>query len=450
MQNHSDLPHSMAERFLKLAQDNKIDPAVGFILQIPPMMQDSNSAFGRVTAFCADNGITVTPEFFQDLTGYIEDNDIAQITPMQYVVSKTKATTLSMYLEVSQSWGVHIPFFFQTRLGSAFFIYRTAPDALHAMLDILTNRKVIYTKPVDGCRVPLTVDYILEHIVGDNPCYALFDLDEYPHRYQGRISDSEVNQLLISGFPARFTLLLLESGCLDEEAVTEVIFKNRSRWCRDKGVNKTSYHLRTSLFGSKAAHRQAVAAALQLPFDANQKLEDWLKRVNDADDYSMVPIEEFTCKDRFGSLPPFDLSAPPGGSNGITTFYSKKNCSDPFPVYSHTSRFCLGIPISMQQSPFPMPHDIRSTHLTVQQKLRMLYKMSYTIPQGFMTFYSDSHTRRTQYQADGERGQNQEGGDTGLAKEQKVNSYSFFIGHAGGSNPTPFMRVNPDAWQIGG
>jgi len=222
----------MAEAFFRLAVENKIDPSVGFILQIPEQMQTDNDTFHQAKAFCVKNDIEITPSFYLDLAKLIAEHDINRITPLDFIATKKKAPALKKYFETKkESWGLHSPFFFQTSPDNAFYIYRTSSDAFHAMIEMLTAGQVIFTKEEDGNRIPLRVNYILEHVVGNNPCYALFDLDDYSTLYNGVINEQEI-EALISGFPGRFTTQLIESGCIDdgEETLVEVKLKNRSRF----------------------------------------------------------------------------------------------------------------------------------------------------------------------------------------------------------------------------
>jgi hypothetical protein len=391
----------MAVAFYRLALENKIDPSVGFILQIPPQMRRYNTSFWKTLSFCLQHGVDITPAFFQDLDRLITENGIQPVTPLTFVVSKKKATTLSMYIEKQASWGVHIPFFFQTCPDAAFYIYRTSADALHDMAEILTHRNAVFTKPVDGSKISLKVDWILEHVVRDNPCYALFDLDDYPRRYQGRIDEQEI-KTLIQGFPARFLTLMIESGCLDdgESTVVDVKIKDRSRLDKETGVPKLSYHNIFSVFASKTTHRHAMAACLQMPFDATMSIKGWLDTVKESvkstKDYSILPTDMLKDRSSLATLISLDQAALPGGANGITTFGSVKKLSDPSPIHGPTTTYCLGLPISVQPCPYPAPHDMRAAHLTLQDKLRMLYSMSYTIPKSSMTFYSEAHLSKPQ------------------------------------------------------
>ena len=433
MEQHNS-QQTMADEFFPLARASNIDPSVAFILQIPPVMQTGNEAFKKINEFCTSNDISINQAFFKDLTKLVSENGICPITPRDYVISTKKDKTLRMYLEKKDEWGIHIPYFFQTGPGCVFCIFRTSADGLIEVFKILSERNVIYTKPIDGSKKSFPVDSILEHPVLNNPIYALFDLDDYLHRYQGRLNEEEIIQLLIKGFPSRFTSLLIESGCIDEEAVVQVTFKNKSRDIDEMHDKKLSFHEIFSLFSSKTAHKQAVAKSLQLPYNDEVSLYNWLKEtkktVKATKDYSSISIEAYKSEGGFGCLTPFDQAAPPGGSNGITIFYSKKNRVDPYPTYSHISQFCLGMQISIQQCPYPTPHDINSSTLSNQQKLQMLYDMSYTIPKWPMTFYSHEHLCESQ-DTDGSSG-------TGA---KVINLFQF--GLARESNPISIYESQP-------
>ena len=392
----SQPPPTMAQRFYTLSAENSIDPSVGFILQIPPHMQSTNDAFGRLQSLCTASGIRTDGAFFGDLDRLIAANGIQPVTPAAFVATSKKAPTLQLYHEVRAQWGIHIPYFFQTCPGSAFYIYRTSADALLEVATILAERTVILTKKVDGSRNPLDVYWILEHIVDGNPCYALFDLDDYPHMYQGRLTNEEIKALMIRQFPANFSLLLLLSGCLDEEAVIEVRLKDRSRWDQEKLMEKMSNHLIFSVFAERDTHRRATAACLQRPTcDGGTTIGAWLKdtkkAASKAKSYAGVPTEVLTARDSLAWLLALDTAVLPGCPNGITTFFSKKNSTDPSPVLAFTTGVCLGMATSVQQCPYPPPHDIRSKLLTQAQKLLMLSEMSFTIPKKTMTFYSHAH-----------------------------------------------------------
>ena len=404
-QSPPDTRTAMAECFYTNAIECNVDPAVGFIMQIPSVMQNECTPHMRVKEFCDSKQIEIDPNFFSDLHKLITTNGIQKVTPQAYVVSLKKAKTLEMYVKVRGEWGVHIPFFFQTCPCSAFYIYRTSADALHAMCQILDEHRAYYTKKIDGSILSLKVHWILEHIVWNNPCYALFDLDDYPQRFQGRISDDDIVKLMVERFPRTFTTLLIESGCLgdNEEILVEDKVKNRSRFLEEKQTQKSSFHHILSLFAPKTAHRKGVEACLQLPYNDQVSYADWLKAMKKAaetsGDYSAVPLEDFTSERCPASLISFDLAAPPGGPNGITTFFSKKNPTDPAPIYSITTELCLGLPMDSHICPHLPPHDIRSPHLSLQTKLQMLFEMSFTIPKPYMTFYTDEHIIQSQQAA---------------------------------------------------
>jgi hypothetical protein len=370
---------------------------------------------------------------FQDLADSIKKSDIAYITPQAYVVSRTKATTLAMYREKQEIWGIHLPFFFQTcsdRMGggSLFYIYRTAPDALFAIMEILEHRQAYYTKPIDGSKIPYTVNSILEHVVDDNPCYALYDLDDYPHRYQGRISDPEI-QSLIESFPKRFTTLLIESNCIDDtdETLVEVKLKNRSRWVKEKNCHKLSYHCIFSTFATKVSHRAAVASCLQRPFNDEMSIQAWLSEMKRAveatGDYSSLPTEMLTQKDSLAALLSLDPAALPGGANGITTLFSVKQRGEAPPTHGPTTIYNLGMPISVTECQWPPPHDFS---MTPQKRLSLLRSLSYTIPQYFMTFYTEGLIQKASLAS------------SSINEKNEVSLLIHFqLGLAGESNPAP-------------
>jgi hypothetical protein len=353
---------AMAKNFYARAIECNVDPAVGFIMQIPPIMQSECMPYMAVKGFCDSKQIEIDSNFFLELKNLIDEIGINQVTPQAYVVSKKKAKTLEMYHSVKDAWGVHIPFFIQTCPCSLFYIFRTSADALHAICQILTDRRAYYTKKTDGCVISFHVYWILEHIIGDNPCYALFDLDDYPHRYEGRISDDDIKQLMLTRFPRTFTTLLIESGCLEdnEEILVEDKVKDRSRFVEEKQTMKSSLHHILSLFGPKRAHRRGVEACLKTPYNEQMSLDDWLKKtkkaVAESGDYSSVPLQDFTSERCLASLLPFDLAAPPGGPNGITTFFSKKTPTDHLQYHNRAlSWIARGFPCLPSPSPARHP-----------------------------------------------------------------------------------------------
>jgi hypothetical protein len=429
----------MAELFYSVAIRNKIDPNVGFILQIPPLMQAKSQVFMQLQSLCAANSVEINRSFFSDLHKLITTNGICPVTPEAFVVSTKKAITLQLYQEKREQWGIHIPYFFQTCPGSAFYIYRTSADALPAVAQILADRKTIVTKKVDGCRYPVDVHWILEHIVDGNPCYALFDLDDYPHLYQGRLTNDEIKTLITQRFPQNFNILLILAGCLDEEAVIEVRMKDRSRWDQEKLMDKMSTHFIFSLFAERDAHRKAIPACLHLPCcGGSTTIEDWLKDAKKAaaaaNSYAGVPTEFLMAGDSLAWGLALDTGVLPGCSNGITTFYSKKQPTDRSPTQGFTTTLCLGMTTSLQQCPYPTPHDIRSPHLTDREKLLMLYEMSFTVPKHAMTFYSEKVLGKSQ--------------ETHGDLAQVIS----FIHPAlpGSRTPPHFMRVATDAGHVGG
>ncbi len=360
-------------------------------MQMPPIMQ-CHDAYFKIRDFCAENRIyTISPDFFTALEDIISANDIVEITPRDYVVAPTKEETLNMYRAKKESWGIHLPFFIQTRPGCVFYIFRTSSDALWAMMRILTNSQAVYTKPLDRSVMTFTVLEILEHVVDANPCYALCDLDDYPSRYQGRLSDSEIEQLTHE-FIHVITTLLITTGSLDPGNVIEVKEKKRSRHDRGAGQYKMSKHKILSLFAEKSIHKWAFTKAFEIPFKDGQSLEKWLKdtkkRASDVGNYDSVDTEYLKAKDSYACLLPYDFAAPPGGPNGISTFFSKKRRLDPAPRHGETRRFSEGRVISLQPPPFPEPHEIDSEHISVQGILHMFWNMSYSIPKATMTFYT--------------------------------------------------------------
>jgi hypothetical protein len=186
--------------------------------------------------------------------------------------------------------------------------------------------------------------------------------------------------------------MLISAEAVYPESVIEVKEKIKSRYDLQKGTMKLSKHYILSLFGPKHAHRRAFHKIFQAPFNKDMSLEVWLKNVRESGsksgNYASVPIEYLTAPDSKAPLMGYDPQAMPGGPNGISTLYSKKNNSDPAPRYGITERICLGQTVSVQPAPFPEPHEIDSPHLSDQAKLHMLRKMSYTTPKEEMEFYS--------------------------------------------------------------
>ena len=431
----------MAEAFFRLAVENKIDPSVGFILQIPERMQRGNDTFHQVKAFCVKNDIEITPSFYQRLAKLIADNDINRITPLDFIATKKKAPALKKYFETKkEAWGVHSPFFFQTSPDNAFYIYRTSSDAFHAMIEMLTAGQVIFTKEEDGNRIPLRVNYILEHVVTNNLCYALFDLDDYTTLYNGIDINEQEIKALISGFPSRFTTHLIESGCIDdgEETLVEVKLKNRSRFDEEKKCMKLSYHYIFSVIGPKTAHSVSFSACTQKPFNDKMSIATWLSAVKDCKskqgNYSIVPAEILKAKNTNASFISVDLTALPGGPNGFTTLFSVKKSDDPPPVYGPTTTYCLGCPVDVKACPYPTPHGVKSP-LPLQVKLHMLYDMSYTVIKEFITVYTDELLKAAQVIIDN--------------KAAEVMSFDFILFHScdfcntGESNPIPLHGSQP-------
>ena len=380
----------MATKFYELAREEMIDPSVGFLLQIPPVMQD-DVTYTQIKDFCEKHGIQARSDaFFTALETIISTNDIVEITPLKFVASSKKAETLGLYEKKKEAWEIHMPFFFQTRPDAAFYIFRTSSDALLAMMRMLSDSQAVYTNPLTGNIHVMTVREIFEH--ASNLCYALCDLDDYPTRYQGRISEGGI-QRLTGGFAKVCNTLLISTEAIYPENVIEIKEKIRSRLDSKTGIVKFSKHFILTLFGPKASHRKAFTSAFQTPFNDDLSLGEWLKGTNqqakDTGNYSSVPTELLTSDNSYASLLAYDFAAPPGGSNGISTFYSKKRRSDPAPRYGITERICLGKTISFQLPRYPEPHEIHSPHLTFQAKVHMLWDMSYTIPKGRMTFYTN-------------------------------------------------------------
>lgn len=381
----------MANKFFESAREHKIEPSLGFLLQMPPIMQD-NDAYIGIRSFCTQNDVdTSSPDFFTALEQIISTNDINEITPRSYVVAPTKEETLNMYRIKKESWGIHLPFFIQTRPGCVFYIFRTSSDALWAMMRILRDSHTVYTKPLDSSKMTFTVREILEHVVDANPCYALCDLDDYPARYGDRISDTEIEQLT-HDFVNVIINLLITAGSLDQGHVIEVKEKKRSRHDRGSGKYKMSKHKILSLFAPKAAHKWAFTKAFEIPFKDGQSLEMWLKDTkkyaSNTGNYDCVDTEYLKAKDSYACLLPYDFAAPPGGPNGISTLFSKKCRLDPAPRHGETRRVCEGRTISLLPPPFPEPHEIDSDHISFQDMLHMFRNMSYSIPKAPMTFYA--------------------------------------------------------------
>ena len=378
-----------ATRFLELAREEKIEPSMGFLLQMPPIMRDES--YIQINDFCVRHGIEArSPAFFAALEKIISTTDIVEITPLKFVASLKKAETLSLYEKRKHTWGMHIPFFFQTRPDAVFYIFRTSSDALLAMMQMLSDSQAVYNNPATGNVHVMKVKEIFEHAM--HLCYALCDLDDYPTRYQGRISEKEIHRLT-GDFPKVCNNLLIQTEAIYPENVIEIKEKIRSRVDATTGIMKLSKHFILSLYGPKQAHRRAFTAAFQIPFNNEMSLEDWLKDIKKraacSGNYASVPIECLTSDNSFASLLAYDFAAPPGGPNGISTFFSKKRHFDPAPRYGITESICLGKTVSFQLPPYSEPHEINSVHLTFQAKLHMLSDMSYTIPKGKMTFYSE-------------------------------------------------------------
>ena len=397
-----------AKTFLDIANQYYIDPSIGFLLQLPRAITSSNKASKDLMEFLDTHGIEWNSRAFQEgLQTHVDFKNIQEITPKDYVASLKKKDAIEAYRAKSEKWGIHNPFFFQTTgksfKESIFFIFRTWPDGVRRLLEMLNAGFYMFSDSKHPQR-QVNVCYAIEHVLDESTIFsAIIDCDQKLSRFSGRVNEEQLKENMLR-LPEALSNKLVGSEMLDEETFVESLVKDRCRQIKDKEGKsdmKMSFHFATNLTAQKRHHQfafsRAINGSLQWIKDANTDIETTGVYKLDNNSLFETRIEaqieaqiegEAKLKEEYTWLS-YDLSATPGGSNGISTAFALKKPSDPYPTIRSTSLVCSGVQISNTTYPISAPHDLSGENLNDQERFRILAETCYTIPKRTAVTFSD-------------------------------------------------------------
>ena len=336
-----------------------------------------------------------------------ELRQIRLISPTTFVEASKKDRAREEYDKRKEQWGIHAPFFFQTydadeqtgmaKGSSIFYIYRTAADGLHRLLEMLTvgatslNGKV---RQVKGA---------LEHALDeDTLCYPIMDWEAMEEFFGGRCSRTDI-LMIMKEFPEIFLGDLSQMGILGNDPV-QVYYKNKSRDTR-KG-HKMSMHFVLNVLGRRAHHNVALTAFVETRGRDGFSKKDWIDKAKEASDrtdgrlpldFPSVPggVHDFLF-DPYTAVYPLDYKA--GRSNGFSIAFSRKALNDSFSEFWGRTAHKRGCPQfesdNPKQTQFPCPfhppHDLFGAHLNHASRLWMMHEQCYTTPKAESVCYEET------------------------------------------------------------
>jgi hypothetical protein len=298
--------------------------------------------------------------------------DIRPISPCKFVAALKKDQAKEEYHKIKAKWGLHAPFFFQTynarepegivKGSSVFFIFRTAPDGLCRLLDMLTAGASSVT--IHDRVLLFDVVGALEHALDDSTlCYPIMDWEIMLQFFGGRCSKHDCLWIM-KEFPEILLREWTRAGILGDGPV-HVYYKNKSR---DKSNgHKLSMHFVLNVLGQRAHHNAALNAFVESRVQGHS-YKEWIERAKAASDanggalpldFPSVPGEHDFLLDPFTSVYAFDIGASRG--NGFSTAFSRKDPSDPFSVFWGKTEYVMGASVFAAKNP---------THVQFQSEFR--------------------------------------------------------------------------------
>lgn len=372
--------------FFHTLKARDIDYLLLAYLQLPDLITNDYPALVELKAICSSNGLESRSQLqtlVSDLKTYITEVGIQPIYPKRYLMARTKDKAIAQYNATKSTWGVHIPYIFQTfneeMKNMIIFICANPQDAVIRMHDILKEKCIVYnSQSLDVCG-------IIEHAMDEFTIVRqIFDCEVLLSHFQGSLSKDRILDLMRS-IPTAISSRFIETGVVSEESFVVFDLKNRSRHIG--GDYKASYHIETNVFAPKNIHDYAMKPFIGPEMKMLEKLRSNKKLLADFDTHAIEALTPFQIACLF-----LDTAALPGGANGITGFFSRKSSKDPFPTYEKRVEIFMGSIVSEEFFLATSPHDFDSTELSTKDRYALLCNLSLTIPpfNTYMITYQDS------------------------------------------------------------
>jgi len=359
--------------FIDYLRESQIDYLLLAYLSLPDATISQYEPLVQLRKLCRDSSISI-PDLQPNLKKYIDANGIQPIAPKLFLINRQKDAIAEEYCKVRDSWGLHMPFLFQTfdvkhgKMTNMFFVLCAHPqDAVIRMMDYLESGYIIVdSKAWDICG-------IIEHTLEDSALVRqIFDCETMASYFDKVLNKEELTQL-VKQIPTVLSSEFACKGLLQDEDCVVFDSKQRSREVSKKGKQdyKVSYHFLSNIVASKPDHQAAMRVLLGENWSLMENMRDKkkLSGITRAAIDSLSPFQK--------SLIFIDPAALPGAPNGITTALTRKSTEDPYPVYEGRSEFMLGRLIDETPSKILTPHD---HSLSRKDKLWLLCNLSLTIP----------------------------------------------------------------------
>ena len=370
-----------ATKAIEFLKELKVDYTLLLYMQLPDHIKRNYGLICYLESICRQLNVDLNVDynathFYDSVWAHFETTGISPVDPGKYIIAIKKDTIIEEYAKIKKSWGMHSPFFFQTYTTkdgkfteNVYHITKTVQDGILRLFDILkAGQFVANGRAYKACGA-------FEHIVDpvNTLTCQLYDCEIMSTAFGGAKTTSEIRSV-VEGFPRVLCSLLIAKDLIDISTIVTIVAKDRTREV-EEGRVKVSYHFIPNLCAPKSMQRMV----------ANLCFEDSTGRINEACASIKATglLPECLHDDPLVAL---DLSAIK--SNGITTAFSRKKESDPFPRFAYAEEVCAGCTETIHEC-LKNPQDFCSGNLDDRQRHFLLYNQLYTAPKKEMLCYEE-------------------------------------------------------------
>ena len=373
-----------AARAIEFLRELKVDYTLLLYLQLPEPIRKKSGFICYLESVCNQLKVDFsTRHFYDSVWTYFERQGVSLIAHDKYITSYKKAVIIEEYNKVKKSWGVHNAFFFQTYttnekdefVENVYHITKTAQDGVTRLLDILKAGEF-----PSGRRVYKATG-AFEHIIDpiNTLTCQLYDCEIMSSVFDGKMSVQEIENM-VEGFTRSISSLMIKEELIDIATIVTFVVKKRTRKVGLVGEDNTkvSYHFTPNICAPKSIHRQAMSLFLA---SSKGKITEACASIKDT---KRLP-------EKYHDDPLITLDLGAIKSNGITTAFSRKKESDPFPRLAYTEEVCAGCTETLHEC-LKDPQDLKSDNLDDGQRRMLLYTQLYTTPKKEMICYDSLET----------------------------------------------------------
>ena len=369
-----------ALRVIASLKESKVDYLLLLYLQLPDSIRKKSELISSLECLCNQLKVDFTHRhFYECIWSIFERAGVSPVTPDKFVTANRKEEVLKEYERVKKSWGKHSPLFLQTYntkdgcfTNHLYRIFRTGLDGVLWLLDILKEGEFVFNGRV------YTVCGAFEHVISLSTLTCqLYDCEIMSTVFDEQKTTEEIKEMVLC-FPQCITSLMISEDLLDIESFISFTVKNRTRRVADDKV-KISYHFVPNICATKGDHNQAVVKCFG---KYKGRIDEAVASIKST---GFLP-KDFLTNGINDSLLAWDTKAI---NNGITTPFSRKKRSDPFPSHIYTEEVCGGVAIC-RDGCLKEPQDLESANLSDKERLMLIYIQLYTTPKKEMICYNEA------------------------------------------------------------